>query len=243
MDGASEDPSHRPFLDHPAEIHHRDRIGHLGDDAEVMGDQHQGHADIVLQLPEQIENLGLDRHIERRRRFVGDDQLRPARQRHGDHHPLVHAARKLVGVFLDPPIRIGDADPVEKGHRFPGRLVMGHALVQLQAFGQLPADLVHRVERGQRVLEDHGDVTPAHLPHGALIEGEKVNAGEQDFAADHPAVRRRQLQDRVAGHGFAAAALADEAEGLALIDVQIDAVDGGDQAFFGLELDLEVADF
>jgi hypothetical protein len=41
---------------------------------------------------QQIEDLRLDRHVERRRRLVREDELRVARQRHRDHHALTHAA-------------------------------------------------------------------------------------------------------------------------------------------------------
>ena len=44
---------------------------------------------------DQVEDLLLDRHVERRRRLVGDQQLRLARDRHRDHHALLLAARQL----------------------------------------------------------------------------------------------------------------------------------------------------
>jgi hypothetical protein len=37
-------------------------------------------------------------HVERGSRLVEDDQLGPIGQRHGDRHPLLLAARKLVRV-------------------------------------------------------------------------------------------------------------------------------------------------
>ena len=70
----------------------------------------------------QIEDLGLDRDVERGRRLVGDQQFRLARQGHRDQHALAHAARHLVRVLLDALARVGDADQVEQldGAR-PGR--------------------------------------------------------------------------------------------------------------------------
>ena len=44
------------------------------------------------------QDLRLDRHVERGRRLVGDQQARRARQRHRDHHALAHAAGELVRV-------------------------------------------------------------------------------------------------------------------------------------------------
>ena len=45
--------------------------------------------------------IRLDRHVERRRRLVGDEQLRVARERHRDHHPLAHPAGELVRILVD----------------------------------------------------------------------------------------------------------------------------------------------
>ena len=53
----------------------------------------------LAQLVEELEDLGLDRHVEGGRRLVGDEQLGLAGERHGDHDPLAHAARELVGVL------------------------------------------------------------------------------------------------------------------------------------------------
>ena len=47
---------------------------------------------------EQLEDLRLRGHVERGGRLVGDQHLRPVRQRHRQHHPLAHAARELVRV-------------------------------------------------------------------------------------------------------------------------------------------------
>jgi hypothetical protein len=47
---------------------------------------------------QEIEDLRLHRDIERRRRLVGEQQGRPAQQRHGDHDALAHAAGEFVGI-------------------------------------------------------------------------------------------------------------------------------------------------
>ena len=59
---------------------------------------------------QQLEHLRLDRDVERRRRLVGDQQLRVAGQRHGDHHPLAHAAGELVRIGAEAALRVRDAD-------------------------------------------------------------------------------------------------------------------------------------
>ena len=91
-------------------VHDDDPVGHLGDHAHVVGDDHDRRAVGLLQLDHQVEDLRLGRDVERRRRLVGDQQLRVARQRHGDDDALAHAAGELVRVVVDAPLGVGDAD-------------------------------------------------------------------------------------------------------------------------------------
>ena len=97
-----EERVHRRLLDDAAGVHDRDAIGHLGDDAEIVGDQQQRQAHPRLQLAQQVEDLRLDRHVERGRRLVGDQQRRFAGERHRDQRALAQAARELVRVVVDP---------------------------------------------------------------------------------------------------------------------------------------------
>ena len=62
----------------------------------------------------QVEDLRLDRHVERGGRFVGDQHLRIAGQRHRDHHALAHPAGELVRVGVDALLRRRDADAAEQ---------------------------------------------------------------------------------------------------------------------------------
>ena len=65
----------------------------------------------LLEVPDQLQDLGLDRDVEGGRRLVGDEQLRVAGQGHRDHDPLAHAARQLVGVLLDAALGVGCRRP------------------------------------------------------------------------------------------------------------------------------------
>jgi hypothetical protein len=57
-----------------------------------MGDEDDGRAGLFLQLKNELEHLRLDGDIQGGGRLVGDEQLRAASQRHGDHYALAHAA-------------------------------------------------------------------------------------------------------------------------------------------------------
>ena len=79
---------HRRALDDLARVHHRDAIGDARDDAEIVRDQDERHPELALQRLQQVQDLRLDRDVERGGRLVGDDQRRLAHQRHRDHHAL-----------------------------------------------------------------------------------------------------------------------------------------------------------
>ena len=169
-----------------------------------------------------VEDLRLDRDVERGGRLVRDQQAGPAGQRHRDHHALAHAAGKLVRIFLRALRRLGDADEVAAA-RPPAlqRLPCGHAPMQAQRFGDLVADRNHRVERGHRLLEDHRDRLPRIARISASLEAEQVGAFERHRAADDPARRvRHQPHDRQRGHALAAAGLADDRQRLARGDAE-----------------------
>ncbi len=107
---------------------------------------------------------------------------------------LAHPAAPLVGVDAERPQRLGDD----------------------------VADRQPRVERGQRVLEDHLDVAP-ELPAAAAVERGDVACPSTTTVPCSGGSHLEDLHDR---RRLAAAGLADQAERLALADVEADAVDG-----------------
>ena len=142
-----EDRLLRPLLDDPARVHHGDVVGDLGDHAEVVGDQHDRRVELALQAVEQLEDLRLDGHVERRRRLVGDQQLRVVDQPHRDHHALAHAAGELVRVAVDAAARLGDADQAEHLDGAVERLRLADVAVRADRLDQLVADLVEGMQR------------------------------------------------------------------------------------------------
>ena len=92
----------RSELDQSPRVHDRKPVGETGHDAQVVGDDQDGHPELCPKPPQQVQDLGLDRHIERGRRLVGDEQAGLAAEGHGDHRPLPHPAAELVRVVVDP---------------------------------------------------------------------------------------------------------------------------------------------
>ena len=81
--------------------------------------------------------------------------------------------------------------------------------------GDLMADGEHRIECAHRLLKDHADAAAAHPAHVGLAELHQVATLEQNLAGAPAAAPRQQPEDRQRGERFAAAALADDADGLA----------------------------
>ena len=65
----------------------------------------------LVQSDHQVEDLRLDRHVERGRRLVGDQHLGIAGQRDRDHHALAHAAGELMRIGVDPVLGGRNARP------------------------------------------------------------------------------------------------------------------------------------
>jgi len=63
-----------------------------------MGDEQVGEAVPALQVDQQIDDLGLDRYIERRYRLVAHDEIGPERKGARDADALALAAGELVRI-------------------------------------------------------------------------------------------------------------------------------------------------
>ena len=220
-------------------VHHRHRVAHLRHNAQIVGDHDHGGVVLFLELAHQLQHLGLDGHIQGGGGLVGDEELGVAGQGDGDHHPLLHAPGELMGVFVGP--LPGDT------HQFQHLLgplhggVFIQALMELQALGDLLPHGEHRVQGGHGVLEDHGYVLAPDLVHLGGGEVEDIPAFDhQPVALHHPGGIRHQPEDGQGGGGFACAGLPHQADGLPVAQLQVDAVEGVDDAVLGLIADHQV---
>ena len=128
-----------------------------------MGDPDDRHAQLLAQLFDQFQNLRLNRHVQRRRRFICDQHIRVAGQSDGNHHPLAHAAGKLVGIGFQSLLRIRNANQLQQLNRAGLGLLFVHPHMFAQGFHDLHAHGEYRVQAGHRVLEHKAHLGSAHL--------------------------------------------------------------------------------
>ena len=205
-----------------------------------MRDQDQRRVLLGDELAEKIEDLRLDRHVERGGRLVCNQQLRLTRERHRDHRALAHSARELVRVVAKPRPGARNADAVDE-LRSPCLCVLPvQAEMRLERFANLPSDRQHGIERRHRVLEDHRDLTPADPAENAIRLPKKIAAGEHGLAATHTAISRQKAEYRKRCDALPAAGLSDDAQRLARRDLEVDPVDGVHRASPRRELDAQI---
>ena len=150
-------------LGRPAGVHHHDVVGQLGDHPEVVGDDHDGGVELLLQVADQVEDLRLDGDVESRGRLVGDQQGGVAGQRHRDHRSLAHPAGELVRVGVDPLVGLGDADAVEH----LDRMRAGQPSSRRRCgSGRPPRSGCRRCRRGASRTAGPGRSSPSACPAG-----------------------------------------------------------------------------
>jgi hypothetical protein len=201
------DRRRRPALDDAPEIHYRDAVAEMPDDAEVVRDEQHRQVELAAQAQEQIDDLRLDRHVERGDRLVADEEVGLHGERAGDGDALALPAGELVRIAADI-VRI-EPDRLEPCPRDLAGLLSFHEPVRQRPLEDGLADAHARVERRERVLE-----------HG-LDPRRQLAAVRRDRAAveKHATLARHQDAGDDAAEGrLAAARLADEAERLAARD-------------------------
>src|SRR5580765_2247114 len=233
----------RGSLDHAARVHDDDLVRDVRNDSQVVGDQDHRRVELVLQAVDQLDDLRLDRHVERRRRLVRDQHVRVARERHRDHRALAHSARKLVWIIVDARLRIRNADLLQQVDCASARLFLVGPLVNSNRLGDLHPDGVHRVQRGHRVLEDHRHLVAANVLQLVLVHLEHVSTLVEHLTAEGRVAVSRQAEQRHRSDALPRAGLSHDAEHLAALQLEAHTVDSIDHTIFCVELDLEVLYF
>ena len=80
------------------EIHDRDPVADVLDDTHVVSDEDVRQPELALELLQQVQDLGLDRHVQGRHGLVTDDEVGLEDQRPGDADALALAAGEFVRI-------------------------------------------------------------------------------------------------------------------------------------------------
>ncbi len=116
-------------------------------------------------------------------------------------------------------------------------------VVEHHGLGQLAADAHDRVQGGERVLENHGQLVAAQRVEIILADFEQVLAVIDDFAVVDHRVACQDAHDGPRRDGLAAAGLTYNRQGLPFLQVEGDIPHRAHGAIVGAEGNLQVFDF
>jgi hypothetical protein len=205
------------LLDEAAGVEDAYALAHLRDDGEVVTDEKHARAELLAQSRDEVEHLRLHRRVEAGRGLVEDEKRRVLRERHRDHHPLLHPAGQLVRIPAHDSLWVGDLHLVQHRLALVQRLLLGDTH-ELEHLGELRPDADGRVQSRRGVLVHHRKrrrMQPAHLP---AAHAEHVLAVQADRAAEDLRVAREVAHDRERRRRLPAPGLPDEPVRLALAD-------------------------
>ena len=202
-----------------AQVHDRHAVRDLPHDGEVVRHEEIGDPELTLEVSQQVQDLGLDRDVERRNGLVTDDQLRPERDRPRDPNPLPLASGELVRVPVVV-LRVEAHTLHELHDRVPNPALGLHPL-HLERRADDAAHSVARVQGVVWVLEDHLRLA-ANAYQLLRRETRDLLALDLDLALR----RTHQHQDGPRGRRLPRTAFTHESQGLPRVEGEVDAVDG-----------------
>ena len=145
------------IFNHSTGIHDGYAIGESGKKRWIVSDEQDGGAKCLIEVPHYAENLGLHSHVERSGRFVGNNQVWPARQRLGNRHSMQFPAAELMRVSRVDPLDVCQLDLTQGRLDFQFARLPGELAVCADDLGNLIADAHYRTQRKARLLMDQGN--------------------------------------------------------------------------------------
>ena len=206
----------RPLLDHPALQHHDNLVGNGFDGGEIVGDEHVGDVDVVLQTLQQFEDFLGHQLVERRGDLVADDQVGFRRKRPGDADALLLAARELAREAVDVVCRF-KLDHLQEAFDAVFLLAAGKPKVEAERPADDLADTLARVQRRVGHLIDH--LHTAKLFAVALLQRRRHGLALVHHAAGFG---RQQAGDGAGQRAFAATRFAHNGHRAAAVYVDAD---------------------
>ena len=199
------------------------------DDAEVVGDQH--HAERRARGASSASSSRICAWIVTSSAVVGSSAITSFgshHQRHRQHDPLAHAARELVGVVVErgaPRSGCSTRSSISTARWRASSLPM--PLVRAHRLDDLLADRERGIERSSSAPGRPSTRPcrgPAHVPPRRATAGRRRRGGRAPAADAAPPGGKSRISVK-RGHRLAAAALADDAEHLAVPHSERNVVD------------------
>ena len=200
-----------PHFHEVTEIHDGDPVADMLHHRQIVGNEQIGKPHLLLQIQQQVEYLALNGNIQRRDRFIADDQFRLQGDGPGDADALPLAAGKLERKTIRCCCR--QPDMLQQLHDpLPSPVRLANA-VNLEGLADGAAHGMTAVQTLRGILKDHLHI-PADGFHGAPGKMCQVPAIEQNAAV----CRGKQANHRLAKRGLAAAGLAHQSQRLSVAD-------------------------
>ncbi len=115
-------------------------------------------------------------------------------------------------------------------------------MVVADVFGDLTADLYNRVQRGHRILEDHGHLDAPEIGHVFHWNVEQFFTFELGRARRNDVIAQVESHDGPSQNRLARTGLSDDAKGLAPFEGERHPVDSFHEASCNLEVSFQVCD-
>ena len=230
-------------LDNFTVAHDADGFGIVLRQTQIVGNEDNRHTHLLLQIVEQIENLGLNSHIQSSGRLIGNQQVRFINERHGNHNALQLTAGKLVRILFHAALGFFDAHTFQQCQCLLSCFFFAELfIVHTCRFNQLRTDTHKRIERGHRLLENHADAVAAQITQGFLIciqNGNAVKSNARIFAITGKFLRQ-QAHNGHGGYGLARSGLADQSQCFALCHFKADITHGMNGFLMQLKIDVQI---
>ena len=209
------------LLHQMAQIHHAHAVGDVAHHAHVVSDEQVGQPALILQILQQVDDLGLYGHIQGGNGLVAHHHLGVKDEGAGQADALALSAAELVGIAIE--VLRAQTHLGQHGHGlFHALGAVAHA-VDGQHLHQRVADALAGIEGGIGILEND-----LHI----LAEAQKLlglQVGDVLPEKVDGAAGGLQQADHGAAEGaLAAAAFTHQAIGFARPQLHADAVDGLD---------------
>ena len=196
----------RTALDDLTRIHHHRGVGEVTGRRDVVGDVKDREIELLFQVLQKVQYPDTDGDVEHRHRLIGEQHLRRRSERSRDCHALALATAQLVGKLVEVALGRCEIDLAKQ----PGQKLsaLGFRRLRMMDADRTPEHVAHRVdrvERGERILQDHLYV--AHVPtepsaemgrNGSAVETDDTGGCRQQLSEQPGNALQR---GRVAGHG------------------------------------------